>query len=210
MYALIEISGKQYRATEGERIRVDHLDLEEGDVFDIDRVLLLRTNGQVKVGTPTVHGAMVRASVVGHGLGRKIVVFKFKPKERYKRTRGHRQAFTELEVEKIYQRAPRAKPAAAGKKKAPKKRAAKPSTAKPSAAKARAAAKKARTEATPLAELGLSTRVEGLLKDAGLGTVEKLVASLEESEEGLLGIAGFGPKALDEVWRQLKSKGFGE
>ncbi len=175
--------------------------------MDVDRVLLLRTNGQVKVGTPTVPGAMVRTSVVGHGLGRKVVVFKFIPKERYKRTRGHRQAFTELEVEKIYQRAPKTKPAAVRKEKAPKKPSARPSTPKPRATKA-PAVKKERSKATPLAELGLSTRVEGLLKDAGIGTVEKLLASLEKGEEEVLGIAGFGPKALDEVRGQLKRKGF--
>lgn len=195
MYALVEISGKQYRAAEGDRIRVDRLDLEEGEILDVDRVLLLRTDGQVKVGTPTVPGAMVRTSVVGHSLGRKIIVFKFKPKERYKRTQGHRQSYTVLEVEKIFQRAPKAQRAAPAKKPAAKKPAAE-------------GKKKPRTKATPVAELELSTRVQGLLEEAGLGTVEKLAASLDKGEEDLLAISGFGPKALEEVRRQLKRKGF--
>ncbi|MBM7854517.1 large subunit ribosomal protein L21 [Desulfohalotomaculum tongense] len=102
MYAIIETGGKQYKVQEGDTLFVEKLDLEEGQTFDIDRVMMVQKDGKVKVGTPTVDGAKVTVKVVRHGRGRKIIVFKYKPKKNYRRKQGHRQPFTEIVVEKIH------------------------------------------------------------------------------------------------------------
>lgn len=100
-YAIIETGGKQYKVTEGQSIRVEKLPVEAGQEVRIDRVLLVSKDGGIKVGKPTVEGAAVVARAKDHGRGRKIVVFKYKPKKNYRRRAGHRQPYTELLVEKI-------------------------------------------------------------------------------------------------------------
>lgn len=100
-YAIIETGGKQYKVAEGQSVEVEKLPVQPGAEVRIDRVLLLSRDGQVKVGRPTVEGATVVARAAGHGRGRKILVFKYKPKKNYRRRKGHRQAFTRLVVEKI-------------------------------------------------------------------------------------------------------------
>lgn len=100
-YAIIETGGKQYKVAEGQSIRVEKLPVEPGTEVRLDRVLLVSKDGDVKVGTPTVAGATVVARAKEHGRGRKILIFKYKPKKNYRRRAGHRQAYTELLVEKI-------------------------------------------------------------------------------------------------------------
>ncbi|MBO8136756.1 MAG: 50S ribosomal protein L21 [Desulfotomaculum sp.] len=102
MYAIIETGGKQYRVQEGDTLFVEKLDIEPGQTLDIDKVLLVQKDGDVKVGSPTVDGAKVTLKAVRHGKGRKIIVFKYKPKKNYRRKQGHRQPFTEVVVEKIH------------------------------------------------------------------------------------------------------------
>jgi large subunit ribosomal protein L21 len=97
-YAIIETGGKQYRVSVGDRISVERLPAEESDEITIDRVLLLGGNGDVKIGTPVVKGATVTAKVDDHFRGEKIDVFKYKPKKRYRRKIGHRQALTHLTI----------------------------------------------------------------------------------------------------------------
>ncbi|MCF8011346.1 MAG: 50S ribosomal protein L21 [Clostridiales bacterium] len=101
MYALIETGGKQYRVNEGDNLFIEKLDAEPGDTFEVDKVLAVEKDGEFKVGTPVVEGASVRFKVKRHGKGKKIIVFKYKPKKMYRRKQGHRQPFTEVEVEKI-------------------------------------------------------------------------------------------------------------
>jgi large subunit ribosomal protein L21 len=101
MYALVDINGKQYRAEKGARLKVDHLAKEEGDRMEFESVLMISNDGEVKIGTPYVSGARVKAVVEGEGRDRKIVVFKYKRRKGYRKTRGHRQAFTFLRVEDI-------------------------------------------------------------------------------------------------------------
>lgn len=100
-YAIVETGGKQYKVAEGQAIRVEKLQVEPGQEVRLDRVLLVNQEGNVKVGTPTVEGAAVVARAKAHGRGRKILVFKYKPKKNYRRRAGHRQSYTELVVEKI-------------------------------------------------------------------------------------------------------------
>ena len=100
-YAIVQTGGKQYRVQPGDTIRVESIACEEGDSVDLDDVLMVSKDGKVTLGTPTVPGAKVKARAVGQGRGKKIVVFKYKAKTRYRRRKGHRQAYTELTVRDI-------------------------------------------------------------------------------------------------------------
>ncbi len=101
MYAVVETGGKQYRVTVGQTIEVEKLPFAVGEKVELNRVLLVADGDEVKVGQPTVKGAKILATVVEHGKGKKIIIFKYKPKERYRRKKGHRQAYTRLRIEKI-------------------------------------------------------------------------------------------------------------
>jgi large subunit ribosomal protein L21 len=110
MYAVIENGSKQYRVAEGDVIEVEKLSAEVGDKVQIDRVLMVGGKS-VKVGTPTVDGAKVTATVEGHGRGDKIIVYKHK--KNYHKKQGHRQDFTRLRIDKITAKAKaKAKPKA--------------------------------------------------------------------------------------------------
>jgi large subunit ribosomal protein L21 len=100
MYAVVETGGKQYKVSAGETIEVEKLPLKVGQQVELDRVLLL-SDEKIQVGDPTVEGAKVMATVVGQGKGKKVIVFKFKPRNRYRRKAGHRQAYTRLRIDKI-------------------------------------------------------------------------------------------------------------
>lgn len=97
-YAVIETGGKQYRVSEGDRITVERLAVEAGSDVTIDRVLLLGGDGSTRIGTPIVDGASVTATVTEHNRGKKIEVFKYKAKKRYRRHTGHRQEQTRLTI----------------------------------------------------------------------------------------------------------------
>lgn len=101
MYAIIETGGKQYKVQNGETILVEKLAVEEGTTVTLDKVLLVANDSDVKVGSPFVAGATVTAKVEGQGKGKKILVFKYKPKKGYQRRKGHRQPFTKLTIESI-------------------------------------------------------------------------------------------------------------
>lgn len=101
MYAVIETGGKQFRVKEGDTLFVEKLPVEAGQTVVLDRVLMVENNGELKIGAPTVDGAKVTLEVVRHGKGRKIIVFKYKPKKNYRRKQGHRQPFTEVVVKSI-------------------------------------------------------------------------------------------------------------
>ncbi|MEW6552891.1 MAG: 50S ribosomal protein L21 [Actinomycetota bacterium] len=100
MYAVIETGGKQYRVEKGTLIRVEKLDLDEGDKVVFDRVILASNEGKVVAG-PEAEKVKVEGTVVRQGKGRKVIVFKYKPKKGYHRKQGHRQLFTEVRVDKI-------------------------------------------------------------------------------------------------------------
>lgn len=99
MYAVIESGSKQYRVAEGDVIRVETLPVEEGKEVELDRVLMVSSDGKVQVGTPLIEGAKVTATVKGHGRAKKIIVYKHK--KNYHKKQGHRQNFTRLQIEKI-------------------------------------------------------------------------------------------------------------
>jgi len=102
MYAVFQTGGKQFRAEAGSRLRIPTLDAEIGDSVTFDHVLLAGDGeDQVKVGAPTVDGASVKAEVVRHGRGDKVIVFKRKRRKGYRKKQGHRQNFTEIRVEEV-------------------------------------------------------------------------------------------------------------
>jgi ribosomal protein L21 len=100
MYAVVEVNGKQYRAEKGAVLKVDRFAAEKGASLSLDKVLVL-SGDSVKVGSPYVAGAAVKATVQDEVKGDKVVVFKYKPKKDYRRTQGHRQLYTLLKVEDI-------------------------------------------------------------------------------------------------------------
>jgi len=97
-YAIVQTGGKQYRVQTGDTIRVEALSKQAGETVELDDVLLVSEDGQLTLGAPTVPGATITAEVLENGRGKKIVVFKYKAKTRYRRRNGHRQAYTELRV----------------------------------------------------------------------------------------------------------------
>src|SRR5260370_38931361 len=102
MYAIVETGGKQYRVKPGDTVAVERLTGEPGETLDLGRVLLVAGNGdQARVGSPGVEGAVVRAEVVEHIRGEKIIVFRYKSKVRYRRKTGHRQSLTRLRITDI-------------------------------------------------------------------------------------------------------------
>jgi len=101
MYAIIATGGKQYRVKEGDVIFVEKINAGEGDTVEINEVLAVGKEGDLKVGTPLVDGAKAVLKVIGQGKGKKIIVFKYKAKKNYRRKTGHRQPFTKVVVEKI-------------------------------------------------------------------------------------------------------------
>lgn len=103
MYAVIETGGKQYRVSEGDAIDVEKLPYQVGDKVELDRILLVAGNAGVTVGQPVVEGAKVVARVEAIGRGPKIVVWKYRPRKRYRLRQGHRQPYTRLRIEKIVQ-----------------------------------------------------------------------------------------------------------
>ncbi len=101
MYAVVETGGKQYRVAVGDKLMVEKLDVEEGAAIHLDRVLMVCENGKVEVGTPVLDGTSVGAKVLLQGRGEKIKVYKFKRRTKYRKTQGHRQSFTQLEITSI-------------------------------------------------------------------------------------------------------------
>ena len=101
MYAVIKTGGKQYRVAEGARLKVERLDAAEGDAVEFDQVLLVGEGDKVTIGTPLVEGGKVTGTVEAQGKGRKVEVVKFKRRQNYRRTKGHRQQFTQVRITDI-------------------------------------------------------------------------------------------------------------
>jgi len=101
MYAVIETGGKQYMVKEGDLVRVEKLNTEKDKSFTFDRVLMIGDSETPKIGSPLVEGAKVTAKVTDNGKSTKVKVFKKKRRKGYRRTKGHRQAYTELKITKI-------------------------------------------------------------------------------------------------------------
>lgn len=116
MYAVIKTGGKQYRVAAGDKLKVEKLVGEVGSDITLDQVLMLADGDNVTIGAPLVAGASVQAKVVAHGRGDKVMIFKMRRRKHYRKTQGHRQDYTEIEIGAIAASA--AKPAKAAKAKA--------------------------------------------------------------------------------------------
>ena len=101
MYAVIMSGGKQYRVSEGDVVRVEKLDVEVGAPVEFKDVLLVKTDDKTCIGNPLVEGASVEGFLRAQKKADKILVFKYKKKKQYRRTRGHRQHYSEVSIEKI-------------------------------------------------------------------------------------------------------------
>ena len=134
MYAIVEIAGQQFKVEKDQQIFVHRLEEKEGAKVEFDNVLLIDNNGKVNVGAPAIIGAKVTAKVLDHVKGDKVVVFKKKRRKGYRVKNGHRQAFTQIEIQSIVEKGVTAKKATTSKKEA---------KAKPKAAAKKAPAKKA-------------------------------------------------------------------
>ena len=173
MYAIVEIAGQQFKVAKDQKLFVHRLQDKEGSKVSFDKVYLLDDGKKVTVGAPAISGAAVEAKVVGHLKGDKVIVFKKKRRKGYRVKNGHRQALTELTVEKII---------ASG---------AKPAAAKPKAEKAAAPAKKASAKATekPKAEKAAPAK-KAPAKVAAVDYTKMTVAELKAAAKGK-GIAGY-------------------
>jgi len=101
MYAVIKTGGKQYKVAAGEKLKIESLGLEVGEQVTLDQVLMVVDGANVSVGSPTVAGAKVEATVLSHGRGKKVKIFKLRRRKHYKRQQGHRQNYTEVVIGNI-------------------------------------------------------------------------------------------------------------
>ena len=101
MYAVIKTGGKQYKVSAGGKLKVESLPVEVGGAVEIKDVLMVADGDKVKIGAPFVAGASVKATVVSHGRGEKVMIFKMRRRKHYRKTQGHRQNYTELRIEGI-------------------------------------------------------------------------------------------------------------
>lgn len=173
MYAVIKTGGKQYKVAAGDNLKVEKLEGEVGSKVVIDKVLVLADGDNVTIGSPLVAGAQVSATVVAQGKGDKVKIFKFNRRKHYRKSQGHRQSYTEIQIDDINGKGGAAKPAA-------KKAAAKP-----------AAAKKADAKADKLTVIeGVGPKIATLLNEEGIMTFADLADAKIETLSAVLEKAG--------------------
>ncbi len=100
-FAIIQTGGKQYKISAGQKIKIEKLNANEGENFIFNEVLLLADGEDIKIGSPYVEGAKVEAKILKQGKSRKKIVFKYHSKTRYRKKKGHRQLYSEIQIEKI-------------------------------------------------------------------------------------------------------------
>jgi large subunit ribosomal protein L21 len=98
MYAVVVTGGKQYRVSQGDKLRVEKLDAAEGDSVSLDQVLMVVDGDDIKIGAPVLEGGKVTAEVKAHGRSDKVDIIKFRRRKHHMKRQGHRQAYTELEI----------------------------------------------------------------------------------------------------------------
>ena len=101
MYAVVKTGGKQYRITPGEKLKVEQIVADVGAEIVLDQVLMVGDGDSVRLGQPTLAGATVKATVVSHGRGEKVTIFKMRRRKHYQKHQGHRQGYTELKIDSI-------------------------------------------------------------------------------------------------------------
>ncbi len=181
MYAIVECGGRQYRAEEGGNLSVEKLPYEVGEQIELDNVLLLSNGAGVQIGQPSVSGASILATVVDQYRGKKIFVWKYKPKKRYRRRRGHRQYYTKLRIDTIVTggSTPRQETKAVETK----------------------AVEPQKTERDDLTKIeGIGPVTAGVLGNVGINTYAELAQTDVDRLEAVLNDAGVG--AVPATWPQ--------
>ncbi|AOW20868.1 50S ribosomal protein L21 [Urechidicola croceus] len=176
MYAIVEIAGQQFKVAKDQKVFVHRLKGEEGSKVTFDNVLLV-DNGSVTVGAPAIEGAAVTAKILSHLKGDKVIVFKKKRRKGFRKKNGHRQSFTQIQIEGIA--------TSGAKKAAPKKEAVK--TENPAAKKA--APKAAKADDLRKVE-GIGPKIAGIFAEAGIDTFAKLGKADVEKLKEILAAAG--------------------
>ncbi len=199
MYAIVEIAGQQFKVEKDQQVFVHRLDAQEGDKISFDDVYLIDDKGTVTVGAPAVKGAQVKASVLRHLKGDKVIVFKKKRRKGYKKKNGHRQYLTEVKIESIVTKG--AKPAAkkaeakvvaveAAPKAEPKAKAA-PKAAERVKAAVKPAAKKTAAKADDLKKVeGIGPKIAEIFAASGIDTFAKLAKASQDQLKEILAGAG--------------------
>ena len=225
MYAVIKTGGKQYRVEPGNVLKVESLDAEVGASVNFEEVLMIADGDDVTVGTPTIASAKVVAEVIAHGRAKKIEIIKFKRRKHHQKRTGHRQNFTQVQIQNINGKgAPAKKAKAAAKdadaetktKPAAKKEAAKPAEKKPEAKKAAPKKSTAKDDLTKIE--GIGPKAAEALVAAGLATFADVAKAKVPAIQTILDEADgkFGamkpdswPKqaklAADGKWDELKT-----
>ena len=177
MYAIVEIAGQQFKVEKDQQIFVHRLEEKEGAKVEFDNVLLIDNNGKINVGAPAISGAKVTAKVLDHVKGDKVVVFKKKRRKGYRVKNGHRQAFTQIEIQSIVEKGATAKKASATKEKkeakAETKAAAKKAPAKKAPAKKAAPKAKTASAAKPKAATKKTTAKKPAAKKTAAKKTDK-------------------------------------
>ncbi len=101
MYAVVKTGGKQYRVAQGEYLKVEKLEGNEGDTIELDQVLMIADGDNLKIGAPLVDGGKVTATIKSHGRGKKVEIMKFRRRKHHQKRTGHRQSYTEIEITAI-------------------------------------------------------------------------------------------------------------
>jgi large subunit ribosomal protein L21 len=189
MYAVVKTGGKQYRVSENDTLKVERLHGDAGDIVTLDSVLMLGDGGTVTVGEPTVAGAAVAAEIVEQARDSKIIVFKKRRRQNYRRKKGHRQHYTLLKVTEILTDGAKPSKKAAAKKPAKK-----------------AAPKKDETSKTEAAPKAATAGADDLKKLSGVGPVleQKLI---DAGVTSFAQIAAWGPAEIEEFDEKLSFKG---
>lgn len=226
MYAVIKTGGKQYRVTPGDVLKVESIDAEVGASINFEEVLMIADGDNLTVGTPTVASAKVAAEVIAHGRAKKVEIVKFRRRKHHQKRTGHRQNFTQVQIQNINGKGKVAKKATAKKadddsapakpkKDTAKKAAPKASAEKKPAAKKAAPKKSAKDDLTKIEGIGpkaaeaLTAAGVATYADLGKATVKAVQKILDESE-GRFGAMdpGTWPKqaklAADGKWDELK------
>ena len=199
MFAVIKTGGKQYRVQQGDKLRVESLDVDQGEQVTLDQVLMVGEGENVTIGNPLVGDATVTATVVSHGRGKKIEIVKFRRRKHYRRQMGHRQNYTELEINNITG-APAGASSASGSQ-------TKPAAAANTSAKATAADSTATSGTGELRFMDAPNgQPDDLKKILGVGPV------LEEKLNGMgvfhySQVAGFSPSDIESINTHLNFPG---
>ncbi len=233
MYAVIKTGGKQYRVSPGDKLKVETIDAEVGASFDFDTVLMISDGDKLTVGTPTIASAKVTAEVVAHGRAKKVEIIKFRRRKHHQKRTGHRQNFTQVEIQSINGKGAVAKKKAApakkakaadsdsdakSTKKAPAKKAAPKEVAEKKPVAKKSAPKKAAKKADDLTKIeGIGPKAAEALVAAGLATFADLgkakvpaIQKILDESDGKFGMMkpATWPKqakmAADDKWDELK------